>query len=190
MKTVVVIEGFSGGPMHTRQFRKALTEAGFKVIKDRKNADVIIAHSAGIYAVPTDAKAKLLMLIGPTYWPGQLLIKRTLRHARSSGSYHIKNFGWLSFLWKKLLEFYYIFRRHLYLWLGILNNNKLAHLNKLMNRSDQKTIIIRNSDDPYCSPSIKDKVRGPQTMFVELPGVHDDFVTNPGPYIDLLLKEI
>jgi hypothetical protein len=190
MKTVAVIEGFTGGPMHTRQFRKALSEAGFKVIKDRKMANIIVAHSAGIYGIPATADAELLMLIGPTYWPGEGLIKRTIRNVRSSGRHHKRKFGWGYYLWKKLLEVYYFFRRHSYMWLGILNNNKLEHLNKLIESGDRTVLLIRNSNDPYCSPQIKDKVKGSNVKYAELPGVHDDYVKNPKPYIDLLLKEI
>lgn len=190
MRTVAVIEGFAGGPMHTRLFRKSLSEAGFKVIKDRKQADVIVAHSAGIYGIPPEARANLLMLIGPTYWPGRRLIKRTLRHTHSSGRYHLKNFGFKFYAWKKILEFYYVFRRHSYMWLGILNNNRLGHLKKLINTPARTTIVVRNSKDPYCSPDIKNKIHGSNLRFIELPGVHDDYVTNPAPYIDLLLKEL
>lgn len=190
MKTVAVIEGFSGGRMHTRQFRKALEAAGFKQTKNRRAADIIVAHSAGIYAVPEDSRAELLMLIGPTYWPGVPLIKRAWRHNRSSIRNHLAAFGWRFLIWKKLLEFYYFFRRHAYLWYGVLNNNRLIELEKLMERPGRKTIIIRNTDDTYCAPEIKHRLAHPRLRFVELPGVHDDFATNPGPYIDLLLKNI
>lgn len=190
MKTAALIEGFSGGPMHTRPFRKELKKNGFKVIKDRHIADIIIAHSAGIYAVPDDARARLIILIGPTYWPGQPLLKRVRRHTKTSRQHYVSNYGWGYFIWKKLMEFYYFFRRHNYMWLGILNNNKLEHLRKLMDRADQKTIIIRNHSDPFTSPEIKSLVKGPGVRYVELPGVHDDYVKNPEPYIELIKKEM
>lgn len=189
MKSVALIEGFSGGPLHTRQFRKALQQSGFKVTNDRRRADIIIAHSAGIYAVPDDADAHLIMLIGPTYWPGQPLLKRVVRHTRTSRQYYVSNFGWRYYVWKKLLELYYFFRRHNYMWLGILNNNKLKHIQKLMGRADQKTIVIRNQSDPFTSPEIKNIIKGPGVSYVELPGVHDDYLKNPKPYINLIQKE-
>ncbi len=190
MKTVALIEGFAGGPLHTRQFRRALTDAGFQVTKNRGQADIIIAHSAGIYAIPANAKAKLLMLIGPTYWPGQPLIKRVLRHTRTSRRHHVSNYGWLYYFWKKLLEIYYFFRRHSYMWRGILNNNRLEHLHRLTSQPGRKTIFIRNRDDPFSSPDLRNQLEKGDIQFVELPGVHDDYVKNPQPYIDLLLKEL
>ena len=176
--------------MHTRQFRKALANAGFSVIKDRKSANVVIAHSAGIYAIPVHSAATLLMLIGPTYWPGQPLIKRMVRHTRTSRRYHVTNFGWRYYLWKKSLEVYYFFRRHIYMWHGIRNNNRLARLNQLISLPGRRTIIVRNKDDPFSSPELKQKIKNKNMRFIELPGVHDDYVTNPKPYIDLLLKEV
>jgi hypothetical protein len=190
MKTVCVIEGFSGGPMHTRLFRKSLKQAGFAVIKDRKKANIIIAHSAGIYGIPADVEAGLLMLIGPTYWPGRKLIKRVAKHTNLSKRYHVSKFGWRYYAWKKLLELYYFFRRHTYMWLGIIHNNRLGHLERLINHAGRKTIIIRNQQDPFSSPGLKEKIIAKNVRFVELPGVHDDYVTNPQPYIDLLLKEL
>lgn len=190
MKTVAVIEGFAGGPLHTIHFRNALSEAGFKVIKDRRKADIIIAHSAGMYAIPVDSRANLMLLIGPTYWPGKFLPRRSFQHAKSSGRYYLSNFGMRYYLWKKLLEIYYFFRRHKYMWLGIIHNNKLDRLYELADKPSRKVIIIRNQDDPFTTPKIVNYLKHPSIEFVELPGVHDHFARSPQPYIDLLLKEI
>jgi hypothetical protein len=130
------------------------------------------------------------MLIGPTYWPGRPLIKRIAAHTRSTKRYHVENFGWWYYIWKKLLEIYYFFRRHIYMWLGIINNNRLGRLKKLVGQAGRKTIIVRNRDDPFTSPELKYKLKGTHVKFIELPGVHDDYCTNPQPYIDLLLKEL
>lgn len=190
MKTVALIEGFSGGPMHTRNFRRALAEAGFKVIKDKRQADIIIAHSAGIYAIAPESHASLMLLIGPTYWPGRRLINRLFQHTRTSRQYHVANFGWSYYTWKKLLELYYFFRRHNYMWLGVFHNNRLARLKRLAENPGRKIIIIRNQDDPFSGPMLQKDLKIPNVRFIELPGVHDDYVTNPKPYIDLLLKEL
>jgi hypothetical protein len=190
MKTVVLIEGFAGGPMHTREFREALSKAGFKVIKDRRKANIIIAHSAGMYAIPMSTEARLLMLIGPNYWPGKFLLKRTAKHNMASSSYHFNRFGFKFLLRKKLLEFYYFFRRHSYLWHGVLNTNRLDRLHNLIEQPGRMTIVIRNSHDPFTTPEIKQEFKSRKVKFIELPGVHDDYYMNPKPYVDLLLKEL
>jgi hypothetical protein len=89
---------------------------------------------------------------------------------------------------KELLGLYYVFRRHNYMWLGITNNNRLGRLDKLIrwNNSKREIIIILNQKDPFSSPEIKEKLKGANVRFIELPGVHDDYVTNHEPYIKLL----
>jgi hypothetical protein len=190
MKTVSVIEGFAGGPMLSKELRKALTTSGFKVIKNRRQADIIVAHSAGIYAIPETARARLLLLIGPTYWPGVPLLKRAASNAKTSKRYHVAQFGWFFYLRMKSLEVYYFFRRHKYLWLGVLNNNHLERLKVITEKPGRRSLIVRNHDDHFSGPELRQKLKAPQIKFIDLPGIHDDYATNPKPYIDLLLKEL
>ena len=93
-------------------------------------------------------------------------------------------------MWKKWLEVYYFFVRHIYMWIGIFNNNKLGKIEDLSNVKNRKTIVIRNLDDPFTSPSIKDILKDKSVEYLEMPGIHDDYTVHPKPYIDLLLKEI
>jgi len=173
--------------MHTRTFRKAVRRAGFSVVKNYREADIIVAHSAGIYAIPPDVRARILILIGPTYWPGRKLIRRVLAYTKSGRLFYVKNYGWRFYIWKKVLELYYFFRRHRYLWLGIRNNNKLDRLYKLADDQDRQIILVRNRDDPFCDPAIQELFKDrPNVRFVELPGVHEDYTTNPKPYIKLM----
>ncbi len=187
MKMVAVIEGFSGGPMHTRAFRRAVRQAGFSVVRNYRKADIIVAHSAGIYAIPPDVRARVLVLIGPTYWPGRKLIKRVFAHTKSGRLFYVKNYGWWFYIWKKALELYYFFRRHRYLWLGVKNNNKLDRLYALAGNQDRQIILVRNHDDSFCDPAIGELFKGRSNVrYVELPGVHEDYTTNPKPYIKLM----
>jgi hypothetical protein len=186
MKTVAVIEGFSGGPKHTAQFRQALTQAGFKVIKNPQEADIVVAHSAGIYAVPLNTRAKLLILIGPTYWPGRRLIKRARELTRQASKYYVNNHGWGFYLRKKAWEVYYFFIRHKYLWLGIFHNNKLEFFDQLAD-GKRNLVFIRNDDDAYTGSTFKNAVSGwKNTKYIELPGIHDDYTVNPEPYIKII----
>jgi len=52
-------------------------------------------------------------------------------------------------------------------------------------------VLIRNQEDFLCSPEIEQAVKDYKNVrYLELPGGHDDFMTNPQPYIDLILKEL
>lgn len=93
-------------------------------------------------------------------------------------------------MWKKVLEVYYFFMRHRYLWLGIIHNNKLDRLEEIISVPNRQTIIVRNQDDDYSGKGLNEKLRFRNLKFVELPGIHDDYYSNPKPYVDLLLKEL
>jgi hypothetical protein len=41
--------GFVGGQLHARKFKKIMNSAGYKFVADTKEADIIVAHSAGTY---------------------------------------------------------------------------------------------------------------------------------------------
>ena len=56
---------------------------------------------------------------------------------------------------------------------------------------NKKVVLIRNQEDFLCSPEIEQAVKDYKNVrYLELPGGHDDFMTNPQPYIDLILKEL
>jgi len=60
-----------------------------------------------------------------------------------------------------------------------------------LDRLNKKVILIRNSNDKFCSPKIKQAVsKMPDVRFYELPGEHDDYYTNPRPYIALIPKDL
>lgn len=187
MKTVAVIEGFAGGPILTRPFRKALRAAGFKVMRNRRTADIIIAHSAGMYAIPAEAKASLIMIIGPTWWPGKKLTVRAAKVGLRRRQYILKKHGWWQLIWTQANQFFYFFVRHRYLWLGIINNNRLDFLDRLSSKPNRKVILVRNQEDDFTSPGIKQVVKNyPNLEYFELPGVHDAFATEPAEYIKLI----
>ncbi len=188
MKTVAIIEGFAGGPKHTKLFRKALLEEGFEIIKKPKEADVIIAHSTGCYDLPLLSKAKVFVLIGPPYWPGESLLIRGRRKHKFDKEFILKNYGKRHWRIKKLWAYYYIIAKPHYMWLVLRNKSKLEFLERV---ESKKLILIRNRQDKYCSPEISKSIEtNANVEFYEMPGGHDDYYTNPKPYIDLLLKEL
>ncbi len=183
-RTIAISEGFSGGPLLTRAFRRALSAAGFKVIKDIKKADIIFAHSAACYGVPSRVSAQLVIFVGPPYWPGRPIGKRLVKTYKVLKKHDVANFGRLYYLKKKVLGLAYVILRPRLLWWGLIKNRSLDFL-KL---NAGKIVLVRNTEDTYCSPQIKDDL-SESIKYVELPGVHDDYVTNPEPYIKLIQSE-
>ena len=188
MKTVAIIHGWAGGPKLGKHFYDSLKDAGLKAISKASDADFIIAHSTGCYFLPKTSKAKLIVCLDPPYWPGEPIVERWMRMNKNETKYLIKRFKFLRFFRNKLWEIFYIFAKPSYSW-SVLKNQ--SHLDFLEQQSDKQMILVRNLDDEFCSPQIKKVVGAYKNVrYVEIPGYHSDYYTNPKPYIDLLLKEL
>lgn len=61
---VAICYGFVGGPLHAKDFRERLNRAGFNLVSDPSDAEIVIAHSAGCWLIPQNIKPKLLIYIG------------------------------------------------------------------------------------------------------------------------------
>jgi hypothetical protein len=187
MKTVAIIYGWTGGSWSTRQFRGELQKAGFKVISNREKANIIIAHSAGCYRVPNKASAQLILLIGVAYWPEKRLRSRVLNRF-INGLKENRDRGVLYIFHRFMWQLFYAIIRPGDIVISLRNHKSLNFLEKL---KQKKIIIVRNSSDEYSSPEIGTRLAEYSNIkLVELPGFHDDYYTNPKPYIDLLLKEL
>jgi hypothetical protein len=158
------------------------------VIKKAGQADVIIAHSTGCYFLPNKAKASLTILINPPYWPGEPIVERWLRMNKNETKFILRRFGWGTFLKNKLWEIYYIFAKPSYTWSVLKNQSHLDFINQF---PDRNMVLARNTEDEFCSPQIEEIISSRKNFkYVEIPGYHSDYYTNPQPYIELLLKEL
>jgi hypothetical protein len=187
MKSVAIIEGWAGGKGLSRGFRQALAGQGFSA-GERSEADIIICHSIGCYDLPRHYQAQLVLLIDPPYWPGRSIIRNLLSFAdRTHKPARASQLG-KSGYWKKLAwEIFYIFAKPGYSLMGLRHNDIDTLLGSLEGR---QVIVIRNQLDDFCSPKIREVVaRYNNVDLRNLPGVHDDYYTNPAPYIALLRQQ-
>jgi len=65
---VCILYGIFEGSWHGKRLRLALSNQGFGISDNSSEADIIIAHSGGCLLIPTDAKARLILLVGLPYW--------------------------------------------------------------------------------------------------------------------------
>lgn len=187
MINVTVIPGWGGGAWHIKQFEDALLASGF-AITDAIRADIIIAHGVACYDLPQKTPAVLYVLIDPPYWPGKSIFGRfsekisqdakNLRRTRGSKFLLAKYFWGLVYGLAKINY-------------AVLSVKSVGGLDFLDRAKDKNIWIVRNSEDVLCSPDIQLPLAGyKQAHLVNLPGMHDDYLTNPQPYIGLLPKQI
>lgn len=187
MINVAVIPGWGGGAWHVRNFIAALKASGYEVTEPAR-ADIIIAHSIACFDLPQKTPAVLYVLIDPPYWPGQSILQRWFKHARSGPGAPAGTTGI-----KDRLSYYfwcavYVAAKPKYTWMVLEKSHSLSFLQTL---SGKNVWIIRNQDDPFCSPDIQLPIASYKRVnLVDLPGGHEDYYANPQPYIALLPKQI
>ncbi|MBI2589393.1 hypothetical protein HYW35_04310 [Candidatus Saccharibacteria bacterium] len=187
-KTVAILHGWAGGKWHSKHFALALKSAGFAITDKPEIADIIIAHSAGCYNLPGNLEAKLVLLIGPPYWPNKSILRRMSKIKQHDIKHTTALRGLFYTLSKIIWQVIYIVLKPSYSWLAIRQHRHLHFLDRLKNK---KILLVRNKDDYYCSREIEKVLQKyPNVHYQELPGPHDDYYTNPKPYIDLIFQEL
>lgn len=187
MVTVAILQGWGGAPWHVKQFEDMLLRSGFAVT-DPVRADIVIAHGAACYDLPQKTPAVLYILIDPPYWPGKSILLRFWEKISQDFSTLRRDRG-IKFLLSK------------YFWCatyGVIKANYAVLAVKsvggldFLTRAEGKNIwVVRNQEDVLCSSDIQLPLAGyKRAHLVSLPGMHDDFLTNPQPYIAILPKQI
>lgn len=186
MKTVAILHGWAGGQWHVREFSKELHKKGFEVVKNASKADVIFAHSTGCYRLPEKSEAKLIILQGPPYWPSKSILRRLFQKKGHDIRLRMQDRGLLFTINKLLWEIVYVIVKPSYSFIALKNHRYLHFLDLV---GAKKVILVRNEEDLFCSPQIERAVKKYSNVrYMALPGGHDDFMTNPQPYIDLISK--
>jgi hypothetical protein len=187
MINVAIKQGWAGGPWHTRQFEQAAQAAGFN-LTNVAHADVIVAHSMACYDLKAKTPAQYYILIDPPYWPGKSIVSRFIEKQRHDNRSLRAKYGWKYVMMSCLWGLVYIFAKPSYTRMALKNSGQLDFLNEL---KDKKVLIIRNEQDFICSPGIHIALSAyPHVFFRTTPGEHDDYYTNPQPYIDLIPKTL
>ncbi|MDB5182703.1 MAG: hypothetical protein JWO47_487 [Candidatus Saccharibacteria bacterium] len=163
----------------------ALLKSGYTLEKNIEKANIVIAHSGGVFFLPLTEKSQTIVLIGPPYWPGKPILLCMAQkihldfHARQQekklGYWFIKTF------WNGIYTVIDLLRA--YMLLSYVRKHDLK--DRLPNK---KIIIIRNKNDAWCSPDLMDIPHKNPITFFELPGEHDDCWIHPEPYIKILQK--
>jgi hypothetical protein len=183
MINVAVKQGWASGAWHTRQFEAALKAAGYE-ISDDLHADVVIAHSVACYDLKIKSPTTYFILIDPPYKPGRNIMLRFAEKQIQDIKTLTPRYGKKYVIKKILWGVLYAIIKPQYLALAIKNADKLDFLDQL---KEKNVLVIRNTKDQICSADIKVALAAyPDFYYWETPGEHDDYYTNPQPYIDLL----
>lgn len=180
--TYAIVHGLAEGPFLSLNLRHRLEAAGFAPAKATE-ADIVITHSGGCFAIPANTQAKLFLHINPSYWPGKSLI----RSVREKVTYDFR-----------------LRRQHhqLHRWAMSLAANILYSLNlkhaarmarpyfqaakSLSRLPDSTHVFIRTHIDSYCDPHALLRTTDTRHSYLTLAGHHDDCWRDPEPYVKIV----
>lgn len=185
-KKVAIKYGIGEGDYHGRAFVAALKRAGFEVVRDDHEADIVVTHSGGCFFLPPLELNQTFVLINPPYWPGKWLVVSTWQKVSRDFIDFARDGKLPQWCWKTIINLVHIMR---YI-LKTLTITLHAHRKRFYDALDEhSTTIIRNDSDTFLSPNA-DKLlhekAGRSFKFVRLPGQHDACWRNPEPYIEII----
>ncbi len=186
MYKIHIIPGWSEAGYQKNLFSRAL-DKGLQLTEDAASADVLVAHSAGCYALPGRSRAKLILLIGLPYWPGRPLISSIIHNALLDMPMQVSSWGVLFWLKLRLHNWVYGFAHpvhHIKIWRSSRKALDLAS-------AGAKVVVIRNEQDVFCGPETEKYLeKFNKVEYIQLPGLHEDCWRFPEQYVTLIKKVI
>ena len=184
--TVAIAYGLGEGPAVSKRLREALSHKGYALIDNVSQADVVIAHSGGIYSLPTDATNKVVLLVAPSCGrKGRSLTRTQFSKVGKDLRFAVKHRrvgGWLR---KSYHNAAYLARDPLAvktMWRTAQSSG-----NFLPALQADKVAVICYRDDPWSGYVQAEQIQNNQHYsFIEHNGVHDDLWSNPQEYISVI----
>lgn len=180
--TYALVYGFLAGPANGRKLRSLLEAQGLRSAHKTEDADILIAHSAGCWMIPSDSKARLVILIGMPF--SQTNPKRTFRHANLQNTV-------TAFKDRRVLNLLSRMRFSLYYGLAQPRRNyaitKRARNPRPNILPDASHVFIANQQDPWVNtPQLDDYLASKPWAFIAMTGSHDDLWKHPDHYSSII----
>ena len=175
-KTFHIFYAWAEGPWHGRALAAALEQAGFAEAP-LQEATIVIAHSVGCYLLSPADVNKIVVLIGPPYWPGKSIVRRGLQKIWQDFRLHQTALPhWLQ---KTMWNIVYVVSKPsmtVKAWRAVHHPDPLSTL-------PPHAMTIRNEADSFCTPELARLIKH---RVVSLPGQHDDCWEHPAAYVELV----
>lgn len=189
MTKVKIEYGILSGKLSGARLERALRSAGYELVDDALQAEVILAHSAGCFWLPEAPSGKKLVLIDPPYWPDKSIRERARSQRRANLQF--RQFGYSFFPWfrRNLWGLYYVVR-DIRRSLRIVRYAREFNLENTI-RTHDHILLVRNHSDTWLTPEYARLKQLNHTLeTVELPGSHEDLTHHPERYVELLQSHL
>ena len=183
--SVAILYGFGEGQRHGRTLQAALLAADFAIAATAHDADVIIAHSGGMYTLPDDTSGKTIFLIAPSCGRTD----KTWLQTQSQKVWQDMNYFLKAKMFAKWMQ--------KSLWNAVYLIGQASGLPHLWNTHQQHqaglptiaapTVVVTFKNDPWSGYiSAKEKDKHPDYTFLTIEATHDDLWLHPDRYVELV----
>lgn len=183
-RSVAILYGFGEGPWHGRGLRSELLAAGFSIVNTPETADIIIAHSGGMYDLPTGLSGKAIFLIAPSCGSAG---KTWFRTQSKKVWLDMRFFARTGMLTKWIQKSF---------WNAVYlagQSPRLPHLWRThrshtagLKVTNANTIVVTFRDDPWSGYMTTDEIeKHADYVFIGVDAIHDDIWLRPEVYANL-----
>jgi hypothetical protein len=163
---------------------KSLARLGYREERIAAKADIIITHSAGCFFLPNTDANKLIILIGPPYWPGKPLLLSLVQKLWGDFATSVRRRKVGFWAHKIAWNWIYIFANLLRVVRIAIGARRQKFHEALRGKN---VAIIRNDDDSWLAPDVAERLPdGENFAFYHLPGEHEDCWVYPADHAKLI----
>lgn len=184
--TVAIIHGFAEGPALSKKLRQQFEAAGYRVVPETEatTADVIIAHSGGVYLLPSDLSGKAVILSAPPIGRTHSIPRSLAHKVRLDAQAARRNGAIGKWLVKSTWNTWYIATRPRQIARMLTG----VHRHPLLPPLDaaRQVLIISHRDDSWSGNITKEFITQFDYGFVGHTGVHDHLWDYPGEYLSVI----
>lgn len=188
-QSVAILYGFGEGKWHGKGLRAALLAANFAIARTPDNANIIIAHSGGMYDLPKDTAGKIVFLIAPSCGqPRKTWLETQGKKVWQDMTYFFRAGMAIRWIQKSCWNAVYL----------VGQIPKLPRLWRIHGRHQAglpfiagSVVVITFTNDPWSGYiSDSEKTKHLNYKFMRMDAIHDDVWLRPERYVGLVEKEV
>ncbi len=182
--TYTIYHGFSHSRRHSAGMRKLLDQAGYDEAIEPRQADIVIAHSAGCYIVPPDSDAKVVLLVGVPM--NDKHVRRVFFDARRKDVATFRAAHQSKRLFRLTALSYLEVSRHSRYHRKLVKT-VITKRHNLPVINARQTIVISSQSDPWPEP-VKELAKTSKHgySFISMYGSHNHLWQAPEQYIEII----
>lgn len=181
-KTACIVYGVMEGHLHGWRMRRELRKRGYALVKNPREAQVIVAHSGGYLIVPKLQASQTLLMIDPACHNERPPLMNVAHHVVLDIRQVLWSRDFLFYFWKTGLNLLYLVVRFkpIYRMSKIYSSGGRP---ELLHRP--KTIIVQGDDTSWLN---REELAGATVHYLR--SWHDDCWLYPERYLDFLNRPI